>query len=257
MKTKWLVLSLAWLTLFVSAASAGKQSDLTALELLQKSEARMRSAGTVAVYRVETVRPDWQRTLKFRSHDDYPNNRFRLEILSPRKLKGTVFLKTDNRLYMYLPKLRRKIAISPAMMHDPWMGTDFTNQDLIESGSLVEDYLHRLVSADGETAPDVAAVESVPKPDAPVVWGKVHFKLAADGAPREIRFFDTEEHLVRGMRFSESKDFGGRMIPTRIRMQPADKPDQHTEIIIEDVEFDAAMPDNLFMLPAKKAKQGS
>ena len=132
------LISLPLLIAFGLTATAQEaESDPAALELLHKSEALMRSPATVAEYQVDIIRPDWQRTMTFRSLDDMRNNRFRMEILSPRKTKGTVFLKVNNTLSMYLPKLERQINISPAMMQDPWMGSDFNNQDLLETDSII------------------------------------------------------------------------------------------------------------------------
>ncbi len=105
--------------LITGAGPANADSDPAALELLGKSEQLMRGSGTEGIYRVQIVRPEWQRTLRLKSIDDAVNDRYRLEMLKPRKIKGTVFLKVNGRLSMYLPKLQREIAISPAMMHDP------------------------------------------------------------------------------------------------------------------------------------------
>ena len=230
---------------------AGK-SDPEAIELLRKNETLLRSAGTITEYQVKIVRPDWNRTLEFRSHDDYVNEQFRLEILNPRKVKGTVFVKSDKRLSMYLPKLRRAIAISPAMMHDPWMGSDFNNQDLIESDSLIGDYTHRILSRTRDDTGDRIVIESAPKPDAPVAWGKLRYHLRSDGLPLQLEFYDSAGRLVRNMSFSEPKKFGNRTVPTRMTMQPSDKPNQYTEINIENVQFDVPIESELFVFNTGK-----
>jgi outer membrane lipoprotein-sorting protein len=239
--------------LFVPLLVLAGKSDPEAIELLRKNETLLRSAGTITEYQVKIVRRDWNRTLVFRSHDDYVNEQFRIEILSPRKIKGTVFLKSDKRLSMYLPKLRRAIAISPAMMHDPWMGSDFNNQDLIESDSLIGDYTHRILSRTRDDTEDRIVIESVPKPDAPVAWGKLRYHLQSDGLPLQLEYYDSAGTLVRSMSFSEPKEFGNRTVPTRMTMQPSDRPDQHTEINIEDVQFDVAIGRELFVFNTGKA----
>ncbi len=221
-------------------------SDPEALELLRKSEQLMRGTGTEGVYRVHIVRPEWQRTLRLKSIDDALNDRYRLEMLKPRKVKGTVFLKVDDRLSMYLPKLRRKIAISPAMMHDPWMGSDFNNQDLLESSALLDRYEHRIVRREGEGESAVITIESTPKPGSAVSWMGLEQRFRADGLPLEIQYLCKQDQRRRVLRFEQPREMGGRVIPTRWVMQPLALPDQHTLIEVEEVRFDVQPDDSLF-----------
>ncbi len=162
--TVWTLIPLL-VTLKVSAAG----SDVEAVALLRKSENALRASSSVSVYRMELIRPDWQRTMRFRSHDDRKKNRFRMEILSPRKTRGTLFFKEGNKLSVYLPKLRREVHISPIMMHDPWMGSDFNNQDLLEAGALIDSYTHQVVGREVNTGGEVISIKSVPRSDASVV----------------------------------------------------------------------------------------
>ncbi len=221
--------------------------DAEALQLLRKSEALMRGGGSEGRYRVLIQRPDWQRELQLTSIDDGARQRFRLEMLKPRKVQGTVFLKKDGRLSMYLPKLRREIAISPAMMHDPWMGSDFNNQDLLESDALIDSYDHRIKARDG----DLITIESTPKPDAAVSWIRLEQKIRSDGIPVAIHYHCKKGERARVLRFEQPKTLGGRLIPSRWVMQPLAKPDQHTLIEIEEIRFDVTPDDRLFHFPGK------
>ena len=242
-----LLLSIVLLGLaVVGAGTATAQSDSAALELLRKSEQLMRGTGTEGVYRVQIVRPEWQRTLQLNSIDDAVNDRYRLEMLKPRKVKGTVFLKMDDRLSMYLPKLRREIAISPAMMHDPWMGSDFNNQDLLESSSLLDRYEHRIVGREGEGESAVITIESTPKPGSAVSWMRLEQRFRADGLPLEIQYHCKRDQRRRVLRFEQPKEVGGRVIPTRWVMQPLALPDQHTLIEVEEIRFDVQPDAALF-----------
>jgi len=232
--------------LVTSAGPAVAESDPEALELLRKSEQLMRGTGTEGVYRVQIVRPEWQRTLRLKSIDDAVNDRYRLEMLKPRKIKGTVFLKVDDRLSMYLPKLRREIAISPAMMHDPWMGSDFNNQDLLESSTLIDRYEHRIVGREGEGKSEVITIESTPKPGSAVSWMRLEQRFRADGLPLEIQYHCKRDQRRRVLRFEQPKEMGGRVIPTRWVMQPLALPDQHTLIEVEEIRFDVQPDAALF-----------
>ncbi len=241
------VLGLAfWPPLGLGVLAGERTSDPEATLLLEQGAGLLRSSGTIVEYRLEIVRPEWTRTLRFRSHQDYGNNRMRLEVLEPAKVRGTLFLKLENRLSMYLPKLRREIAVSPAMMHDPWMGSDFNNQDLVESGSLVEDYHHRILSRETQDGTDIFTIESVPRPDAPVAWGKLIQRVRAGGLPVSLEYFDAQGRSVRTLSVLENGNWGGRTIPSRLRMQPSDASAQSTEIVVESVLLDQSLPEELF-----------
>lgn len=246
---------LLWPLLLLPVLALAEPSDPEALSLLKKSEALMRSAATVAEYRVDIIRPDWQRTMTFRSHDDMRNNRFRMEILSPRKTRGTVFLKIDNTLSMYLPKLERRITISPAMMQDPWMGSDFNNQDLLETDSLIDDYTHKIVKREGEGDQAVITIESTPVPDAKVSWKALLQRIRADGMPLEMEY-RCERRANRRMVFSQFQEMDGRTIPTQWTMTPLDSEGKHTVITLTSIDFDASFSDNLFTPETQGARAG-
>lgn len=239
----------------MAAGAAVADSDPAALELLRKSERLMRGSGTEGVYRVRIVRPEWERTLRLKSIDDAVNGRYRLEMLQPRKVKGTVFLKVDNRLSMYLPKLRREIAISPAMMHDPWMGSDFNNQDLLESSALLDRYEHRIVGREGEGGNAVITIESTPKPGSAVSWMGLKQRFRADGLPLEIRYLCKQERRERVLRFEQPREMDGRVIPTRWVMQPLAQPDRRTVIEVEEIRFDV-QPDPALFAVGEAANKG-
>lgn len=244
-----------WLLLLLPSLALAETSDPEAVDLLHKSEALMRSQATAAEYRVDIIRPDWQRTMTFRSLDDMRNDRFRMEILSPRKTKGTVFLKIDNTLSMYLPKLERRINISPAMMQDPWMGSDFNNQDLLETDSLIDDYTHHIVSREGEGDEAVITIESTPNPDAKVTWKKLLQRVRADGMPLELEY-RCERRANRRMVFDHFKEMDGRTIPTRWVMTPLDSEGKRTVITLTSIDFNAEFSNKLFSPETQGAKSG-
>ena len=247
--------TLAWLALLLPGLAQADQSDPQAVELLQKSEALMRSNKTVAEYQVDIIRPDWQRTMTFRSHDDLQNDRFRMEILSPRKTKGTIFLKVDGTLSMYLPKLERRINISPAMMQDPWMGSDFNNQDLLETDSLIDDYTHKIVDREGEGDQAVITIESTPSPEATVTWKKLLQRIRSDGMPLELEY-QCERRANRRMVFDQFQEMDGRMIPTRWTMTPLDNEGKSTVITLTHIDFDARFNDSVFTPESQNSKSG-
>lgn len=233
-----------------SGASLGVESEQQAVELLKKTEALMRSSGTVAEYQVDIIRPDWQRSMSFRSHDDMTNNRFRMEILSPHKTKGTIYLKVDNILSMYLPKLRRQINISPAMMQDPWMGSDFNNQDLLETDSLINQYNHRIIKREEEGDQTIVTIESTRSPMAKVSWKRLIQRIRSDGIPLEMEY-QCDKRANRRMTFDRIKEMDGRLIPTRWTMTPLDQSGKRTVITLKSIQFNVPLSDDIFT-PAKQ-----
>jgi hypothetical protein len=238
-----------WILVICSSISLADETEQEAVDLLKKTEALMRSSGTVAEYQVDIIRPDWQRTMTFRSHDDIRNNRFRMEILSPRKTKGTVYLKVNNILSMYLPKLRRQINISPAMMQDPWMGSDFNNQDLLETDSLLDQYTHRIVKREGTGNQSVVTIESTPSANATVTWKRLIQRIRADGIPLEMEY-QCEKKRNRRMTFDQVREMNGRLIPTRWTMAPLGDPGKNTVITLKSIQFNIPLADELYY-PAK------
>jgi hypothetical protein len=214
----------------------------------------MRSPATAAEYRIDIIRPDWQRTMTFRSLDDTQNQRFRMEILSPRKTKGTVFLKIDNKLSMYLPKLRRQIAISPAMMQDDWMGSDFTNQDLLETDSLISGYTHRITKREGQGDQAIISIESVPEEDATVSWQRLVHRVRADGVPVDVTYICKLGKKTRRLSFDELKEMDGRLIPTRWTMESLKEPGKRTVITLTFIDFETQLDEALFT-PMKKPEE--
>ncbi|MEJ2620349.1 MAG: outer membrane lipoprotein-sorting protein [Candidatus Thiodiazotropha sp.] len=234
-----------WLLIFIATGTMADDSAKEAVELLQKSEALMRSSGTEAEYRIDILRPEWQRTMTFRSHDDRENQRFRMEILSPRKTKGTVFLKVDNILSMYLPKLRRQINISPAMMQDPWMGSDFNNQDLLETEAMLDGHTHRIIDRQGEGETAIYTIESIPNPQTTVTWKKLVRKIRGDGVPLEMAYH-CKQKVKRLMVFDQIAEMGGRVIPTRWTMKPNDGEGKSTVITLQSIKFNVTLDPKLF-----------
>lgn len=239
------------LLILITGVTSAAESDEEALALLRKSEALMRSSATAAEYQVDIIRQDWQRTMTFRSLDDQLKQRFRMEILSPRKTKGTVFLKIDNKLSMYLPKLRRQIAISPAMMQDDWMGSDFTNQDLLETDSLITGYTHRITKREGQGNESIVTIESVPQADATVSWKKLEHRIRADGIPVDVTYICKRGKQTRRLSFDELKEMDGRLIPTRWTMESLKEAGKRTVITLTSIDFETQLNEALFT-PMKK-----
>jgi hypothetical protein len=170
-----------------------------------------------------------------------------VRIVAPKKEKGTATLKSGDDLFTYLAKTGRTIKITGGMMGGSWMGSHFTNDDLVQGARLSDDFtITRNKSSEGA---DTYAFDLVPHADAAVVWGKIDVVLRrSDLMPLTQRFYDEDGELSRTMIFADHKDFSGKLIPTRIRMEPADKPGEFTEMRHKRLEFDIALDESFFTL---------
>lgn len=226
-------------------------ADSQAIEVMKRLQELLRSNTNIARYSMRVETPGWQRTVQFESWDDRPGRRLFIRINSPRKDKGTAYLKRDGGLWMYLPKLERNIRIPPTMMLSSWMGSNFTYDDLIKVASVVNDYTHKITARDQDTI----TIESHPKPDAAVVWGKLVHVITHDGIPVSEDFYDEDGQKRRSLKFEDVRELGGRLIPLRWVMHPLDSPGKQTILQIEAVQFDPPIANAVFT-PANMQRGG-
>jgi Outer membrane lipoprotein-sorting protein len=172
-----------------------------------------------------------------------------VRIIEPLREKGTATLKYRNDIFTYLPKTDRTIRLTSGMMMGSWMGSHFTNDDLVKESRLEEDYDPAITyegERDGESVVEFALA---PKPTAAVVWGKVLITVrAADHIPVASVYFDEDMAPVRTISFSKIREMNGRRIPTVLRVVPVDKPGEYTELIYEQMRFNIDLDDAFFSL---------
>jgi len=233
------------LWLLGSAASVAADTP-AARELIQRFQDLMRSETNVGRYRMQIIRPAWERQIVFMSWDEVTGRRSFIRILAPQKDKDTTYLKVGDNLWTYLPKLERDIKLPPSMMLRPWMGSDFSNDDLVKASSVLDDYTHQTIGRAGVGEAEVFTIESLPKPDAAVVWGKLVYRLTAEGLPLEAQFYDEHGKLVRHMAYEDVKNFNGRRLPARRIMQSVTESGHRTVLEIEQVTFDQPIPSSVF-----------
>jgi len=223
---------------------------IDAAALAQQAEDTWRSDTTYmeATMTIESPRLPAPRVVRFRSWDDRPGGRAFIRILSPAKDAGTGFLKQKLNLWMYVPRVERTVRIPPSLMLQPWMGSDFTNDDLVRESSGPEDYQHAVLGIDPGTGEGEAYVlEYRPREDAPVVWDRIVAWLDREHlTPLRQDFYDEAGDVVRQMRFGEISLEQGRWFPHRWSMESLDRPGHATRIEIEEVRFDADADDSIY-----------
>ena len=217
-----------------------------AKDIVLKADNKMRGNSSQGEFIIKTIRPSWSREMAIKTwvkgHD-----MALIQVQSPAKDKGIVFLKRKKEVWNWMPSLEKTIKLPPSMMSQSWMGTDFTNDDLVKESSVVNDYIHSLA---GDTVIGNRAcyiIQMIPKPEAAVVWGKILVCIdKKDFLELHTRFYDEENVLINTMNAYDVKMMDGRLIPTRFEMIPADKKNHKTVMIYNKIQYNKPISDGFF-----------
>lgn len=179
-----------------------------------------------------------------------------VKILKPLKERGTATLKSGKHLYSYLPRTDRTIRLTSGMMMGSWMGSHFTNDDLVDESRMEEDYTAFVTFEGVRDGKNIIEFSLIPNEDAPVVWGKIVMTLFAESLlPIEQIFYDEDGLETRRMSFSDYKMMAGAERPAVMRITPSDKPDEFTELVYETLELDVELKDSLFSISSLKRRR--
>ena len=216
-----------------------------ALEIIKKVDQKMRGNYSYQEMEMKIVRPDWERAVTMKSWTKGTTYALIL-ITSPAKEKGQVFLKRDKEMWNWVPSIERMIKIPPSMMMQSWMGSDFTNDDLVRESSIVIDYEHNYLGEEDINGITCWKLELNPKPEAPVVWGRIISWVDKEYNQLKVEYYDEDEFLVNIMNQSDIRQMDDREIPTHLEMIPADEEGKKTVINILSATFDDPIPENFF-----------
>ena len=217
-------------------------------EIVDQVDQLLRGDSSQGTITMQIVTENWQRSLTMQVWSQGTENSL-VRIEKPRKEAGTATLKVGNNIWNYLPKVSRTIKIPTSMMMASWMGSHFTNDDLVKDSSMSRDYVITLSYEGERNGSSVYEFTLIPKPDAAVVWGKLELEVRQDDLmPTWHRYYDEDGTLIRELTFSEYTLMGGRRVPTRLVMQPYDKPGEQTVIIYDDLAFDIPIQADTFSL---------
>jgi outer membrane lipoprotein-sorting protein len=229
--------------LFASFTSA---QALTAKEIVDKANQKVSGESSQGTMKMTIVRPGWSREVTMKSWSK-TTKYYLIYITEPAKDKGQVFLKRDNEMWNYMPSIDRMIKIPPSMMSQSWMGSDFTNDDLVRMNSIVEDYEHEIIGEETVGGFECHMIELIPKPEAAVVWGKIHLWISKkEFYEMKAEYFDEDGVPVSTMTSSDIKLMGDRSLPGRTVMIPADKPGNQTILEMIDMEFNKPIEEDFF-----------
>ncbi|EJC6855956.1 outer membrane lipoprotein-sorting protein [Vibrio parahaemolyticus] len=218
----------------------------SAFDIVQKSDQAMRGKSSYSEATMEIVRPDWTRSMTMKSWTKGTELSLVL-VTTPAKDKGSASLKRHREMWNWVPSIERVIKIAPSMLSQSWMGSDFTNDDLINQSSIVVDYQHALLGNDSFEGDKVWVIEATAKPDAPVVWNKVTLWISQSTyLQRKVEFYDEFDERVNVLTTYDVKELGGRKIATRMEMKPVDKPGNKTIFTTHQAQFDFDINDDFF-----------
>ena len=227
---------LATLTLLWVTAGA---EDITRAEIdkiIQDIDTLYRAESSHSVAEMEIVTPHWTRTLEMEVWTEGIEKTF-VRILAPKKERGMATLRIENEMWNYLPKTNKVIKVPPSMMMSSWMGSDFTNDDLVHEFSLFEDYEYYPAEVDDPDS-NLIYVKSVPHEDLPIVWGHIIIVATADEhMPVRQEYYDEKGTLMRVMKYSDIRMFDGRRLPSQMTMIPQNEEGNRTTLRYKNLEF--------------------
>lgn len=234
------------LSILTFMATAAQAQQPSAKEIVKKANDLMQGQTNESTMSMSIVRPTWQRTISLKSWSK--GGTYSLAIITdPAKEKGQTFLKRKNEIWNWVPSIQKMIKLPPSMMSQGWMGSDFTNDDLLKAASIVEDYDHTLLGTEVCNGVDCYKIKLVPKANSAVVWGFITKWISKKGYfQMKTEFFDEDNQLVKTESTSLIKKMGDREIPTHFEIIPADKPGNKTIVDIKQAIFNKPIDDSFF-----------
>jgi len=237
----------------VLAQDTEQYDNIDATEIVRQADRKLRGESSYGETSITIVRPDYTREMSmvaWTKGDEY----YMILITQPARDAGSAFLKRGNEIWNWIPTIERTIKLPPSMMSQNWMGTDFTNDDLVKESSIVVDYEHRVLGEEEVEGYLCWQVELIPLPDAAVVWGKILVWIdQKDFMQLKAEFYDEDDFLINTMRGSEPKEFDGKLLPSVLQMIPADKVGHMTVMHTKSLDFDLPIRDNFFTVRNMKS----
>ena len=227
----------------------------TAREIIDRVDRLLRGESSRGRITMEITTEHWSRSLDMEIWSLGVEHSL-VRVQSPAREAGTATLKAGQEVWNYLPRVDRTIKVPPSLMMGSWMGSHFTNDDLVKESQIVDDYDFE-ISFEGEReGVEVWEFQLTPRPEAPVIWGRIDEQVRkADLMPTWIRYYDEDGGLVRTMTFSDYRTMGDRLVPASMLVIPADKPEEHTVLTYHELDFGISLDENFFSLRNLRARR--
>ena len=240
MKRFWLIFTTFQIAFIVTA------QNYSAKEIVKLADDKNRGLSSKGEMTMTIVRPDWNRSVTMKAWSK--GNDFAMVLITaPPKEKGQVFLKRRSEMWNWVPSIDKMVKIPPSMMLQSWMGSDFTNDDLVQQSSIVKDYTHKLLGKENVRGLECYKIELIPLSDATVVWGKIITWITINGFDLwKSEYFDEDMELVNIENAFDIKKMGDRSIPSRMEIIPVNKKGQKTILEINTMLFDIPIEESFF-----------
>ncbi len=233
------------LILMISPPVLSQEADV--YEIVDTIDKLYRSKTSRSRVEMTIETENWSRTLTMDMWTEGLNKTF-IHITAPKKDAGISTLRIEREMWNFFPKINKVMKVPPSMMMSSWMGSDFTNDDIVKESSMVRDYTLRLITPE-ESKPEHYSIELVPKEGIPIVWGKIILVVDRnDYTPVKQLYFDEKGRKMRVMEFSEVKMFSGRRIPSVLEMRTLNKKGKKTVIRYNEIHFDVQLERDVFTL---------
>jgi len=239
--------------LLLAVLPGSARSQESAADIIDRVDRILRGESSHGTATMEVVTENWERSMTMEMWSlgtDYSL----IRITAPKSEEGTATLKAEDDIWNYLPRVDRTIKIPASMMMGAWMGSHFTNDDLVKESRLIEDYDIEIAYEGDREGAEVWEFQLIPKPEAPVVWGSISYRVRKDDLmPLWARYYDEDGTLVRTMTFSDFRLMGGRLVPAAMDVLPEDKPGERTSVRYAELEFDVDLNRDFFSLRALRS----
>jgi outer membrane lipoprotein-sorting protein len=170
-----------------------------AKEIVRRADELSRGKTSEATISIQIIRPSWSREMSLKTWGK-GNDYAMILLTAPARDKGIVFLKRKKEIYNWIPSIERNIKLPPSMMSQSWMGTDFTNDDLVKEASVVEDYEHSILGEEVLLDRACYKIQLRPRQEAAVVWGKIILWIETkDMLLLKAEYYDEDNLLVNTM----------------------------------------------------------
>lgn len=237
---------IAIISLFLISGTTPVQDN--ARDIIEKADNKRLGNTSSATMTLNIIRPKWTREIDLKSWTK-GKDLMMILITGPARDQGMAFLKRGDDIYNWIPRIERSIKLPPSSMMQSWMGSDFTNDDLVKQSSMVKDYKHTLIGKEDLNGRATYKILLKPKEEASVVWGKVEAWVdTKEFLFLKLAYYDEEGELVNTLLGKDIKIMGGRTVTSFLEITPADDPGNKTTLEYKSIEFDQPIDDAFFSL---------
>jgi len=229
---------------FVTTAAGAQQPS--PIEILERVDANMtiRTARTKAQMTV-TYRDGDIRNMLYESWAEGTDMSF-LEFTAPARDAGSRFLRRDNAMWIFLPRVGKSVRIQGHMLRQGIMGSDFSYGDASENPSMVEDYdavIERQEELEGR--PTYVVYLTAKRDD--LSYQRMRIWVDRERwVPLKQEMFARSGRLLKTATFSDVRQVAGRWYPFTIEMNNELQTDTRTTLQMVELEFDVRVPSEVF-----------